>query len=215
MNLPRLFVALLLLAAAALCATPWKIVLKDGTMLASDAPPLVVDGVWLFRGIDGTDGRVPADQVDVEGTARANKVEAKPRWRVIGRSEQALGPKPSPSASRVPRATGGGRSSVLTLGDSNFDDEVLRSEDPVLVDFFATWCGPCRMVAPTVDAIANQYAGRVKVGRVDVDENPAAVVRCGVHAFPTLALFKNGAMVGRIVGVASQAELARMLDSHL
>ncbi len=200
-----LFRALLLLAfvAGALAAAPWKLVLKDGRTLVCDAPPIVIDGSYLFRDIDGKDGSLAASEIDLDKTALANKIEARPRWRETGRTEQRLHPEePAPAG-------------VLTFGDSNFTAEVLRSRTPVLVEFWATWCGPCKLIAPTVDAIAAQYAGRLKVGRIDVDRNAETADRYGVDGYPTLLLFENGAVVGQLVGVAGRNEIARMIDSHL
>jgi len=196
---------LLALASATLAAAPWKLVLKDGRTLVCDAPPIVIDGSYLFREIDGKDGNLQADEIDLDKTAAANKIEAGPRWQEIGRTEQRL-----PQAEE---STAGG--SVLTFGDSNFDAQVLRSRVPVLVDFWATWCGPCKQIAPAVDALAARYGGRVKVGKIDVDRNRATVGRWGVHGYPTLLLFKDGAVVGKIVGSAGRSEIARMVDSHL
>jgi len=194
---------LLALAACALPATSWKLVLKDGRTLVCDAPPIVIDGSYLFREIDGTDGNLPASEIDLDKTALANKTEAKPRWRETGRTEVRLHPEEPQSAS------------VLTLRDSNFAAEVLRSRTPVLVDFWATWCGPCKRIAPTVDAIAAQYAGRLKVGKIDVDRNAETVDQYRVHGYPTLLLFKDGAVVERIVGGRDEKSLARIIDSHL
>jgi thioredoxin 1 len=202
---------LLVLLAAACVVVPgaatWKLVLKDGTTIVCDAPPIVVQGSCLFRGIDGKDGSVAADRIDQEPTGRANRVDPKPRWREIERLVQQ-----KPQASEAPARESG---SVLALGDSNFDAEVLHSRVPVLVDFSATWCGPCRKLAPTIDAVANQYAGKVTVGRLDVDRSPATADRYGVRTYPTLLLFQNGAAVARVVGAVGRDEVARLLDAHL
>ena len=209
--------ALVALGAGTLRAAPWKLVLKDGRTFVCEAPPIVIDGTCLFRGIDGVDDSLPADQIDADKTGLINKVVARPHWREIGRSQQILHPGaagPSVAPSAVPLVSVGG-GNVLTLGDSNFEAEVLRSRVPVLVDFWATWCGPCRMIAPTVDALAGQYAGRVKVGRLDVDQSMATAVRCRVHAYPTLLLFQDGVVVGKIVGGAGKNEIAQMIDAHL
>lgn len=96
--------------------------------------------------------------------------------------------------------------------DSDFTSEVLQSSTPVLVDFFATWCGPCTMMAPSIDELAQEYEGRVKIGKLDVDENPQSASQYGVQSIPTLIIFKNGKEVDRMVGVKSKDVLAEKLD---
>jgi len=90
----------------------------------------------------------------------------------------------------------------VTATDANFDAEVLQSDQPVLVDFWATWCGPCRVIAPTIEEIANEYEGRAKVVKLDVDNNPQAATRYGIRSIPTVLLFKDGRVVDQIVGSA-------------
>ena len=102
-----------------------------------------------------------------------------------------------------------------TLSDSNFDESVIKSSTPVLVDFWAEWCGPCRMIAPTVDALAADYAGKVTVGKVNVDDNPNTAMRFGIRSIPTLLLFKDGEVVDSIVGLADRARLQAVIDPHL
>ncbi len=104
---------------------------------------------------------------------------------------------------------------VLEVTDSNFEQEVLRADKPVLVDFWAEWCAPCRMLAPTVDAIAAQYAGSAKVVKVNVDDNPQTPERYGIKGIPTLILFKNGKEEERVVGAISKEAMARMIEKHL
>jgi thioredoxin 1 len=104
---------------------------------------------------------------------------------------------------------------TLTFTDAGWDTEVLNSEVPVLVDFWAEWCGPCRMMSPTVDAVADAYAGRVKVGKLNVDENGATGMRYNVRGIPTLLLFKGGKVVEQIVGAKGKADLQKMLDGHV
>jgi len=104
---------------------------------------------------------------------------------------------------------------VLQLTDANFEQEVLRSRGTVLVDFWATWCPPCRMIAPAVEALAGEYEGRAKVAKLDVDESPALAARYGVQSIPTLLVFKDGQVVDARIGAAPKAELARMLDPHV
>ena len=96
---------------------------------------------------------------------------------------------------------------VLEIHDANFDAEALRSPVPVLVDFTAAWCPPCRAIAPHVDAIATAYAGRVRVGKCDVDANPELVARLDVRCMPTLLMFKEGRVVGQLVGAAQRAKI--------
>jgi thioredoxin 1 len=104
---------------------------------------------------------------------------------------------------------------TLTFTDADWDKEVLNSEVPVLVDFWAEWCGPCRMMTPTIDAIADDYAGRVKVGKLNIDENGGTGMRYRVQSIPTLLLFKGGQIVGNKIGVAGKPDLQKMLDAQL
>ena len=101
--------------------------------------------------------------------------------------------------------------SEIVLNSSNFEEEVLGSKTPVLVDFWATWCGPCRMLAPVIAQIAVKYEGTVKVGKVDVDENPELAESFNVSSIPTLILFKDGQETGRSVGVQDKASLLASL----
>jgi thioredoxin 1 len=103
---------------------------------------------------------------------------------------------------------------TLTLNDATFDNDVLKSEVPVLVDFWAEWCGPCRMMGPTIDAIASDYAGKVKVGKLNVDDNGGTAMRYGIRGIPTLLLFKGGQVVEQRVGAVGKSEVQKMLDSH-
>jgi thioredoxin 1 len=104
---------------------------------------------------------------------------------------------------------------TVTFTDAGFDTEVLRSNVPVLVDFWAEWCGPCRQMAPTIDLIAAEYSGKVKVGKLDVDSNGDTAMRYNVRGIPTLLLFKNGQVVEQRVGAVGKSEVQKMLDSHL
>ncbi len=104
---------------------------------------------------------------------------------------------------------------VIEFTDQSFEQEVLQSDQPVLVDFWAAWCGPCRMIAPVVEALAIEYAGKAKVGKVNVDENSATPGRYNIRSIPTLLLFKGGEVQEQIVGVKSQDELANLLKKYL
>jgi thioredoxin 1 len=101
------------------------------------------------------------------------------------------------------------------ITDGNFENEVLKSKKPVLIDFWADWCGPCRMIAPHVDAIAEEYNGVLKVGKMDVDDNPAVPGRYGIVGIPTLMLFKNGAVVARITGAQPKDRIVAQILPHL
>jgi len=104
-------------------------------------------------------------------------------------------------------------STAVAVGQENFEQEVLRSEQPVLVDFWAAWCGPCRAMAPVVDKVAGDFAGRVKVVKVNVDENGPLASRFGIQSIPTLLMFKGGQVVGSIIGFVPETELAKRLQA--
>ena len=104
---------------------------------------------------------------------------------------------------------------TLTFTDSAWDTDVLQSETPVLVDFWAEWCGPCRMIAPTVDAFADEYSGKLKVGKLNVDDNQAISARYNVRGIPTLLLFKGGQVVEQRVGGVSKSDLVKMVEGHV
>jgi len=104
---------------------------------------------------------------------------------------------------------------VVPVNDMNFDDEVLQSQLPVLVDFTATWCGPCRAVAPLVAQLAGEYDGRAKVTKLDIDESPGVARQYGIRGVPTLLVFKGGQVVGQQVGAVPKARLAALLDTAL
>jgi len=104
---------------------------------------------------------------------------------------------------------------VMAFTDANFDRDVLQSEIPVLVDFWATWCAPCKAIAPLVDAVADEYAGKIKVGKVNVDENQATPAKFNVRGIPTLILFKGGAVVEQIVGAVPKSQLDAMIAKAL
>lgn len=102
---------------------------------------------------------------------------------------------------------------LTELSDSNFETEVLKSSQPVLVDFWAPWCGPCRMIAPMVEELASEYAGSVKVTKINIDESPNAAQQFGVSSIPTLMIFKGGEVVDRFVGVQPKNRLQEALDA--
>ena len=104
---------------------------------------------------------------------------------------------------------------TLTLTDATFDQDVLKSDVPVLVDFWAEWCGPCKTIGPTVDAIAADYAGRLKVGKLNVDDNGGTTARYQIRGIPTLLVFKNGQIVEQIVGAVGKTQLQKAIDAHL
>jgi thioredoxin 1 len=104
---------------------------------------------------------------------------------------------------------------VMAFTDANFDQEVLQSDIPVLVDFWATWCAPCKAIAPLVDTVADEYAGKIKVGKVNVDENQATPGKFGVRGIPTLILFKGGIVVDQIVGAVPKSQLDALLAKAL
>jgi thioredoxin 1 len=104
---------------------------------------------------------------------------------------------------------------VQELTDQNFDKEVLKSEIPTLVDFWAVWCGPCRQIAPTVDALAEEYNGRLKVGKMDVDHHQIVPQQYGVRSIPTLLIFKGGKVVGQVIGAVPRSKLEAEIQKHI
>jgi thioredoxin 1 len=104
---------------------------------------------------------------------------------------------------------------IVHVSDSSFEHDVLQSNVPVLLDFWAEWCGPCKMIAPILDQIAAEYAGKVVVAKMNVDENPKTPMKFSVRGIPTLILFKNGQLQGQKIGAVRKADVAAFLDSNL
>jgi thioredoxin len=105
--------------------------------------------------------------------------------------------------------------SLTTVTDSNFESEVLKSQQPVLIDFWATWCAPCRAIAPVVEQLAKDYAGKLKVAKVDIDQNPKVPTQYDVRSIPTLLVFKHGKVVGQIVGAVPRAKIEDLIKKAL
>lgn len=105
--------------------------------------------------------------------------------------------------------------SIINATDASFDTDVLNSDGLVLVDFWAAWCGPCKAIAPVLEELAEDYQGRVKIVKVDVDANPQSAARFGIRSIPTLFVFKNGERVDTVVGGRPKSEFAALLDKHL
>ena len=106
-------------------------------------------------------------------------------------------------------------SALLELNDNNFNDEVIKSETVVLVDFWAEWCGPCKIIAPAVEKISNNFEGKLKVGKLDVDSNPVTSSTFGIRSIPTLLIFKNGSPVDQIVGAVSESVISAKVENHI
>ncbi len=103
----------------------------------------------------------------------------------------------------------------IEITDTNFDKEVIQSETPVLIDFWAVWCGPCKMIAPVVEEIAKEYDGKLKVGKVDVDNNPEVSLKFGIRSIPTLMVFKGGKVVEQIIGAVPKRNLVDKVTPHI
>ena len=104
---------------------------------------------------------------------------------------------------------------VISVGDSTFENEVLKSSIPVLVDFWAEWCGPCKMIAPILDDVATTYVGKLKIAKINIDESPSIPAKYNVRGIPTLILFENGDVKATKVGALSRTQLTAFLDSYL
>jgi thioredoxin 1 len=104
---------------------------------------------------------------------------------------------------------------IVHVTDDNFESEVLQSSEPVLVDYWAEWCGPCKMIAPVLDEISGEYAGRVKIAKLNIDDNPNTPPRYGIRGIPTLMLFKGGEVEATKVGAVSKSQLTAFIDSNI
>ena len=104
---------------------------------------------------------------------------------------------------------------IINTSDATFANDVLKSDKPVLLDFWAEWCGPCKMIAPILDELSGTYADRVKIAKLNIDENPQTPPKYGIRGIPTLILFKNGTVEAQKVGAVSRSQLAAFLDGHL
>jgi len=104
---------------------------------------------------------------------------------------------------------------IFYTSDAGFDEDVLKADQPVLVDYWAEWCGPCKMIAPILDEIAEEYAGKVKIAKLNIDENPSTPPKYGIRGIPTLMLFKDGDVEATKVGALSKSQLTAFLDQHL
>ena len=105
--------------------------------------------------------------------------------------------------------------SITTLTDATFDEEVKGSEEPILVDFWADWCGPCKLIAPILEELATEYGGKLRIGKLDVDDNPAVTGRFSVMSIPTLILFKDGDVATRLVGAKGKNQLRQEIEAFL
>jgi thioredoxin 1 len=155
-------------------------------------------------------------------TLKAGKEAARAEFAAPGDLEShvkfALGQGPAPAArkqavSHEAQVAAGG--TTIHISDESFEREVLRSSIPVLVDFWAPWCGPCHMIAPTLDNLAQTYADRVKIAKLNVDENPQTASRYQISGIPHLILFKNGQLAGRLVGAHPRQNIEKLILEHL
>jgi thioredoxin 1 len=127
----------------------------------------------------------------------------------------ATGQGPKPVAKQQPAPQTAGISAPVPITDASFEKDVLQSKLPVLVDFWAPWCGPCHMIAPVLDRLAQSYAGRLTIAKLNVDENPMAAGRYQITGIPHLIMFKNGEIVGRLVGAQPQQNIEQLIKRHL
>ena len=128
---------------------------------------------------------------------------------------QKIGDRPICGRCKAPLPTGEASGRPVVITDGSFSREVLGHGDPVLVDCWAPWCGPCRTVAPVLDQLASEYAGRLKITKLNVDENPVTASQYGIQSIPTMLLFQRGKLVNRLVGALPKGEIERHIRSYL
>ncbi|HEY6906349.1 MAG TPA: thioredoxin [Ignavibacteriaceae bacterium] len=104
---------------------------------------------------------------------------------------------------------------TITITDENFDEEVVKSDKPVLIDFWATWCGPCKMIAPIVEDLVDEYEGKAKIGKLDVDNNQQTAIKFGVRSIPTILIFKDGKLKDTIIGAVPKGQIVQRLNSAI
>jgi thioredoxin 1 len=131
----------------------------------------------------------------------------RPAWPPPGRN--------LPPGAKNPKSEARVSETIIHITDDTFEQEVLQSQTPVLVDYWAEWCGPCKMIAPALDQIASEYAGRLKVAKLNIDENQATPPKYNIRGIPTLMLFKNGNLEATKVGAVSKTQLAAFIDSNI
>lgn len=182
-----------------IAALPGLVFVKNGAPVARTSGVVAEEALraWLTH---LTDGGVPPPL---------------PQGPSVPLARQAPRPTPEPSATHRTAANGAAGSPPVTLSDATFDQIVGASTQPVLVDFWAPWCGPCRAVAPSVERLAQEFAGRAVVAKLNVDENPRTAQRFGIRSIPSLYVFKNGRVVERLVGAQPYPVLRQALARHV